>query len=295
MLRFVSYLSYGKHLTQSISFSRVVLALTVGLFLSFLIIPMVIIIIYSFLQYESFNVIFEFSLSAWQETLLNPKTYELYFRSLLMAALVTILSLFFGYPLAYYLRFYLDPKTGIFVLLFLVIPFWTADILRVIAWVPVLSRQGIINSVLVSSGVIDGPLDWLLFSPIAQLFAYLQSYVVFMAAPIYISLSQIDEDLLAASATLSATKYETLRYVTLPLSKAGISIGSIFVFTLTIGNLNIATELSGGTQNVTMKIVSFINTGLFYPKASAIAIPLLIIIVLSVYVLLNFVDITKVV
>lgn len=266
---------------------------TVAWFVVFLLAPLVVILYYSFLTYSSFNVINEFTLNAWL-SVFEPTIYDVFVRSLLIGVAVTAVTLVFGYPLAYYLRFYTTQNGGILLLLFLVIPFWTSAVVRTIGWYPILGRTGIINQLLVQVGLIGGPLDFLLFSPFSQIVGYLAAYVVFMAAPIYISLSQIDEDLLDASETLRGGPIETFRHVTLPLSMPGVAIGVIFVFVLSIGDFTVPQFLSGGKGTITTLIYLAVNNGLNYPNAAALSISLLVIIFAIVYVLTRFVDISKI-
>jgi ABC-type spermidine/putrescine transport system permease subunit I len=115
-----------------------------------------------------------------------------------------------------------------------------------------------------------------------------------MAAPIYISLSQIDEDLLGASATLRGGPFATFRNVVWPLSRPGVAIGSIFVFVLSVGNFLIPEFLSGGEATVTTLIYLRINNALNYPVASVLSILLLVVIFVAVMGLLRRVDITEI-
>ena len=130
--------------------------------------------------------------------------------------------------------------------------------------------------------------------PFSQLVGYLQNYVVFMAAPIFISLSQVDEDLLDASETLRGNPAETFVNVVWPLSKPGVAIGSMFVFVLSIGNFIVPQFLSGGESTVSTLIYLQINNGLNYPAAAALSIALLAVIFSLVFLLLRTVDITDI-
>jgi putative spermidine/putrescine transport system permease protein len=266
---------------------------TVLWFLVFLIAPLLVILYYSFLTYTSFNVEFTLTLAAW-EAVFDPTIYDVFIRSLLIGVAVTVVTLVFGYPLAYYLRFYTTQNGGILLLLFLVIPFWTSAVIRTIGWYPILGKTGVVNKLLVSWGLVEAPIDALLFSPFSQIVGYLAAYIVFMAAPIFISLSQIDEDLLDASETLRGDPIETFRHVTLPLSMPGVVIGVIFVFVLSIGDFTIPQFLSGGKGTITTLIYLSVNNGLNYPDAAALSIALLVIIFSVVYVLTRFVDISKI-
>lgn len=137
---------------------------TVAWFVVFLLAPLVVILYYSFLTYSSFNVINEFTLAAWL-SVFEPTIYDVFVRSLLIGVAVTAVTLVFGYPLAYYLRFYTTQNGGILLLLFLVIPFWTSAVVRTIGWYPILGRTGIINQLLVQVGLIGGPLDGMTAGP----------------------------------------------------------------------------------------------------------------------------------
>ncbi|WP_416841413.1 ABC transporter permease [Haloferax sp. DFSO52] len=266
---------------------------TVLWFFIFLLAPLVVILYYSFLTYSSFNVEFTFTLDAW-EAVFQPTIYDVFIRSLLIGGAVTVVTLIFGYPLAYYLRFYTSQNGGILLLLFLVIPFWTSAVIRTIGWYPILGVTGVINKLLIQWGLVETPVEALLFSPFSQIVGYLGAYIVFMAAPIFISLSQIDEDLLDASETLRGDPIDTFRYVTLPLSMPGVVIGIIFVFVLSIGDFTIPQFLSGGKGTITTLIYLSVNNGLNYPDAAALSIALLVIIFAVVYVLTRFVDISKI-
>jgi len=267
---------------------------TVAWFALFLLVPLAVVLVYSFLTYESFSVIWTFSLSSYTETVLSETVISTTVRTIGIALIVTVITLVFGYPLAYFLRFNLSEKGGILLLLFLVIPFWTSGVVRTLGWLPILQQSGAINSALLAVGLIDEPLSWLLFSPVSQIFGYLQNYVVFMASPIFISLAQIDEDLLDASETLRGDRIDTFRHVTLPLSLPGVAIGCMFTFVLTIGNFSVPSFLSGGQGTITTLIYDSVNSGLRYPDAAAMSIVLLLIIFAFVYALLRRVDITEI-
>jgi ABC-type spermidine/putrescine transport system permease subunit I len=278
----------------SLSEIHVLTGPTVLWFTAFLLAPLGVVAIYSFLTYGSFSVIWEFTLDSYTETVLSDTVLSATALTVGIGLVVTAITLVFGYPIAYFLRFYLSEKAGILLLLFLVIPFWTSDIVRTIGYIPILGRTGVINQVLLWIGIVDEPLSILLFSPLSMGIGYLQNYVVFMAAPIYISLSQINEDLLDASETLRGNPIQTFRHVTLPMSLPGVAIGCMFTFVLTIGNFSVPSFLSGGQGTISTLIYDSVNRGLRYPDAAAMSMMLLFIIFLFVYALLRTVDITEI-
>lgn len=266
---------------------------TVFWFAVFLGLPLLLILVYSFLTYQSFNVVYEFSPEPWASAF-KPNVLSTLLSTLLLAAASTVLTLLFGYPLAYYLRFYTSQNGGILLLLFLVIPFWTSALVRTLGWIPILGRGGMVNQILIWLGVVNQPVEWLLFSRFSVLVGYLAAYVVFMAAPIFISLAQIDEDLLDASETLRGDPITTFRKVTLPLSMPGVIIGVIFVFVLSVGDFIIPQFLSGGRGTITTLIFLAVNAGLNYPDAAALSIMLLVVIFTIVYLLTRIVDISNI-
>lgn len=267
---------------------------TVVWFVIFLLIPGLVIVAFSFLSYSNFNVVYEFSLASWTSTVLSTTVIRTFIRTIGIALFITALTLVLAYPIAYFLRFYVSEISGIILLLFLVIPFWTSELIRTLGWYPILGRGGLINWVLLSLGLTNEPIRWLLFSLFSQTLGYLQNLLVFMAAPIYISLAQIDEDLLDASETLRSGPFSTFRRITWPLSLPGVAIGCIFTFVLAVGNFTVPQFLSGGDRTATMLIYEEVTRGLHYPNASAMSVTLLIVIFGFVYVLLRFVDITDI-
>jgi putative spermidine/putrescine transport system permease protein len=266
---------------------------TVVWFAVFLLVPLLLIVYYSFLGYSSFNVIYELNIESWTGTLTDSTVQSTFARTIAIGIGVTAITLLFGYPLAYYLRFYTTELMGIVLLLFLVIPFWTSELIRTIGWLPILGNSGAINWALLSLGLIEEPMGWLLFSLFSQVVGYLQNYIVFMAAPIYISLSQIDGDLLDASETLRSGPISTFRNVTWPLSLPGVAIGCMFTFVLAVGNLTIPQFLSSGQATSTTLIYNQIGT-LNYPQASVISIMLLVVIFAFVFALFRVVDISEI-
>jgi putative spermidine/putrescine transport system permease protein len=260
----------------------------------FLLVPLAVITVYSFMSYSNFNVIFEVTLDPWINALASDTAQSVFVRTLTVGVLITAITLVLAYPLAYFLRFYTSELMGIVLLLFLVIPFLTSELIRTLGWFPVLGRSGAINWFLMSSGITDEPVRWLIFSLFSQIIGYLQNFLVFMAAPIYISLSQVDEDLLDASNTLRADSLATFRNVTWPLSLPGVAIGCMFTFVLAIGNLTIPQFLSAGDATVTMLIYQAVQRGLHYPNASALSILLLAVIFAFVFTLFRVVDISEI-
>ena len=125
------------------------------------------------------------------------------------------------------------------------IPFWTSNIIRMISWVPFLGRNGIANQALMELGLIDTPLEWLLFSDFAVILAFVHLYTLFMVVPIFNTMMRIDKSLIEAARDGGASGPQILTNVIIPLTKPGIMIGSIFVVTLVMGDFITVRFMSG--------------------------------------------------
>jgi ABC-type spermidine/putrescine transport system permease subunit I len=281
---------------SSLSESRLQLALvapTVLWFVVFLLVPLAVIVYYSFLTAESFSIVYEVTLTTWATDVFTATNMNIFLITFAFGIGTTVLTLLLGYPVAYYLRFHVRPNVAFMIVLVSIIPFWISGIIRALAWYPILGRNGAINQFLQAVGLIGEPLSWLLFSPFAMMVGFLANYIVFMYVPIYAALLNIDEDLLDASETLRGGPWATFRNVTLPLSLPGVAIGTLFVFVLSLGDFVIPQSLSGGQTTVPGLIFLKVNQGLNWPVASALSIVLLVVILAVVGLLIRRVDITE--
>jgi ABC-type spermidine/putrescine transport system permease subunit I len=203
-------------------------------------------------------------------------------RSLLVSLQATFLSLFIAYPIAYFLAFKTRPGATRIVLLLFTVPFLLNYIIRAFAWTYLLGRTGPVNALLMSAGIADGPLDWLLYSDFAVLVGLITSYMPFMIFPMWMSLAGIDRGLLQASWVLGATPARTFFGVTLPLSLPGIFAAAIFGFVGCIGESAVPVIMGGvGYQMMGNTITSTMDV-LNYPLAAAMSS----VVVLTMVILL---------
>jgi putative spermidine/putrescine transport system permease protein len=195
---------------------------------------------------------------------------------------------------AYFLAFHVR-TLGMQIALFLVctIPFWTSNIIRMISWIPFLGRNGLANSALINLGIIDQPLDWLLFSDFAVVLAFVHLYVLFMVVPVFNTMMRIDKSLIEAARDAGASGLQVLTNVVIPLSKPGIMIGSIFIVTLVMGDFITVRFMSGGQSASVGRVISNEIALLQYPAAAASAVVLLATVLLMIAVMLRFVDVRK--
>jgi putative spermidine/putrescine transport system permease protein len=256
-------------------------------------IPLVVVVAVSFFEYDEFDIYPAFVLSNYAD-LLSRTTINLYMQTITYAVIVWAITLVIGFTVAYFLVFHV--RTLIWQLaLFLLctVPFWTSNIIRMISWIPVLGRNGIINQSLVGIGLVDQSLEILLFSDVAVVIAYVHLFTLFMIVPIFNSMARIDRSLIEAAVDGGAGSWRVLWDVIIPLSKTGIALGSIFVITLVMGDFFVVKIMSGGQSASVVSALSNEIAVLQYPPAAASAVVLLIIVTLMVAGILRIVDVRK--
>jgi putative spermidine/putrescine transport system permease protein len=179
--------------------------------------------------------------------------------------------------------------------LFLVctIPFWTSNVIRMISWIPLLGRNGLVNQFLVGSHITSQPLEWLLYSQFSVALAFVHLFTFFMVAPIFNSMMRIDRRLIEAAYDSGASAWQMLTNVIIPLSKPGIAIGSIFVVTIVMGDFVTVRMMSGGLSASVALMMANAMSLLQYPAAAANAVVLLIVVLLIVAGMMRVVDIRK--
>ncbi len=279
----------SRHLTGWLLVSP--LALVLGFFL---ILPILTIVVVSFWGTTEFSIYPAFLFDNYAFLFGSEVTWRVFGNTLKYAIITWAFTLAIGFTVAYYLAFHIRSLTWQ-IALFLVctVPFLTSNIIRMISWIPFLGREGIANSTLLSWGVIDAPLEWLLFSDFSIILAFVHLYTLFMVVPIFNTMMRIDRSLLEAANDSGATGWQTVWHVIIPLTKPGIMIGTIFVVTLVMGDF-ITVRFMSGSQSANVGRLISNDIGLLqYPSASATAVVLLITVLLIIGVLLRFVDIRK--
>ncbi len=263
-------------------------------FLMFLVFPIVMIGVVSFWEFTGYSMVPAFTLDNYIGIFTSDVTVKTYLNTFKFLGLTWLFTLLIGYPVAYFIAFHV-PKLQWQILLFLLctIPFWTSNIIRMISWLPLLGREGLVNQVLQSIGLIQEPLEFLLYSDFAVVLGMVHLYIIFMIAPIFNSLMRIDRNLITAAEDLGASGFEVFKEVILPLSAPGIAIGSIFIVTLIMGEF-VTVRLMGGGQSASVgKLIQTQIGSLQYPLAAANAMILLLVTLLIVVSILRVLDIRK--
>jgi putative spermidine/putrescine transport system permease protein len=208
--------------------------------------------------------------------------------------IVWLVTLVLGFNIAYFLVFHVRTVLWqIALFLLCTVPFLTSNIIRMISWIPFLGRNGIFNQALMGSGVVDQPLEFLLFSDFAVIVAYVHLFTLFMVVPIFNSMARIDKSLLEAAHDAGASRFRAVAEIVLPLSKSGIALGSIFVVTLVMGDSFVVRTMSGGQSASVVSALQNEVAALQYPPAAASAVIMVIIVTLMVAGILRLVDVRK--
>lgn len=262
--------------------------------LGFLVAPIIMIAIVSFWGATEYSIYPAFELDNYVFLFQSSVTYTVFLNTFKYAAITWAFTLTIGFTVAYFLAFEVrNVKWQTALFLICTIPFWTSNIIRMISWIPFLGRNGLANSTLISWGVIDEPLEWLLFSDFAVILAFVHLYTLFMVVPIFNSMMRIDRSLLEAAQDSGASAAQTLWNVIIPLCKPGIMIGTIFVVTLVMGDFITVRFMSGSQSANVGRLISNDISLLQYPSASATAIVLLCTVLIVIVMLLRLVDIRK--
>jgi len=210
--------------------------------------PLAILALYSFWTQDGYVLSTQFTLAQYATSLGRATYRELFYRSIEISSLVTLITVLLAYPMAYFVAFRVEKSKFVWLIL-LTIPFWTSYLLRVFAWKLILGYNGVINSGLMSLGVIHQPLEFLLYNPTAVVVTLAHAWAPFAILPIYVSLEKIDRSLLEAAADLGDGPVRRFLRITLPLSMPGVIAAAVMIFVPTTGDY-VTPSLVGGSDGV---------------------------------------------
>jgi putative spermidine/putrescine transport system permease protein len=262
--------------------------------LLFLVVPILMIVYVSFWTQTTFKIEPTLTLASWRqffgsETYLNSLITTVRLWLIVLAATFVL-----GYPTALFVGLFVKSKTLSTVLLVVcVIPFWTSFLIRVLAWRPMLGKEGAINIILQKFGLISAPIEALLFSELSVVIGMTQIYVVFMVGPIAFMLSRIDRNIIEAARDLGASFWRIFFRIILPLSMPGVVVGAIFVSVMVLGEFATTAALSGRKVNVLGNIIVTQVGSLKWALASVVGVILTIIMGLVIAGFLRIVDLKK--
>jgi len=250
----------------------------------FFVIPVFFILVFSFFErgtYGGVNYLFSIDNFSLVFDSLYLKTF---LKTLTIAIINTFLCILLGFPLAYFISTRKKPKTKNWLLLLIILPFWTNFLIRTFSWMIILGNEGIINNTLLSLNIIVEPLN-LLFTPFAVQLGMLYNYLPFMVLPIYVAIEKIDSNLLLASKDLGANQKNVFTKIIFPLSLKGLFVGVFLVFIPSLGEFIIPDLLGGAKSPMIGNIIKdqFL-TSRNWPFGSALVIMVMGLILLSIMI-----------
>ena len=207
--------------------------------------------------------------------------WKAYLSSLTIAVVSTLLTLAIGYPIAYGMARAPEEWRPTLMML-IILPFWTSFLIRIYAWIGILSQEGFLNQFLLWIGLIQEPLI-ILNTNVAVYIGIVYAYLPFMVLPIYSSLDRMDGSLIEAAEDLGCSRLSAFWLVTVPLSKNGIIAGCFLVFIPALGEFVIPSLLGGsGTLMIGKVLWEEFFSNRDWPVASAVAVVLLLILVIPI-------------
>jgi len=247
-------------------------------------------LINSFFYLEEFTglVVRQFTLRTYLQ-LFSPTNLGIFGRTAGMAMAVTIADAIIAFPLAYYIARYASPRSKTFLYIAVTLPLWSSYLVRVYAWKLILAKEGIVSWFFSLFGL-QGILDWILsipaiggsslsLSPIGMFIAFCYIWLPYMIVPIQTALERVPKSLLEASSDLGANALQTFRNVILPLAFPGVIAGSIFTFSLTLGDFIVPQSLGNSRFFIGQAVYSYQGTAGNIPLAAAMTMGPVVIMV----------------
>lgn len=264
-----------------------VMAIILGWFL-LVIVPMIVLFVFSFFSTAQFRTVYQPTLDTWIG-LFSSGRWEVTLRTLRIALTVTLIELVIAFPFALWLAKGCRSKTARAVCLaMLTIPFFLDISSRTIVWRAILGQSGLINTILISTGLTDGPVEWLLYSEVAVHFGMIVSLFPPMVMPIFLAITLIDNTLIEASNDLGASPWQTLSRVIIPLSLPGVMAGVVFCLGPALAAWVEPGMLGGGFVNLISNSIESAYSALRYPVVAALSafVILLLLLLLGLMYLL---------
>jgi putative spermidine/putrescine transport system permease protein len=260
----------------------------------FLVVPLGMMVYVSFWSQTTFKIEPILTTKSWV-AFFSSDTYLSALWTTIRIWLLVLLSTFVvGYPTALFVGLFVKNKTLATALLVLcVIPFWTSFLIRVLAWRPMLGKEGAINIILQAFHITSEPIEALLFTELSVIIGMTQIYCVFMVGPIAFMLGRIDPNVIEAARDLGASFWRIFRTIILPLSMPGVIVGGIFVSVMVLGEFATAAALSGRKVNMLGNIIVTQVGSLKWAFAAVVGVILTILMGLVVAGFLRIVDLKR--
>lgn len=259
--------------------------------LLFLVAPLIMMVYVSFWTQTTFTIKPDLTTQSWVNFFSSDTYFGALLRTIRIWLTVLFVTLVIGYPVALFIGQFIKNKTlQTALLVTCVIPFWTSFLIRVLAWRPMLGKEGAINIILQKIGFIDAPIEVLLFTELSVIIGMVQIYVVFMVGPIAFMIGRIDESLIESARDLGASATTIFRRIILPLSMPGVIVGSIFVTVMVLGEFATASALSGRKVNLLGNIIITQVGSLKWAFAAVAGVVLTVVMATFVAIMLRIVN-----
>jgi spermidine/putrescine transport system permease protein len=256
---------------------------TLGLVAALMCIPILAMGLMSF-WHQTGHMSFDTSgtLQNYVEALTRDMYQVLFLRSLGISGLTTIATVVMAFPLAYFIAFYVKRHKMVWIIV-VTLPFWTSYLLRVFAWKVILGYNGAVNSGLISLGVIDEPLTFLMYNPTAVVITLTHACATVAILPIYVSLEKIDRSVLEAATDLGDSPFIRFFRVVLPLALPGILAASVLIFIPTVGDYVTPSLVGGSDGYMIANVIQFqFGRGSNWPSGAAISLTSMTIVAVLV-------------
>ncbi|WAL59304.1 ABC transporter permease [Thermocoleostomius sinensis] len=250
-------------------------------------VPLALLISYSVWRLEAFDIVKEFSLVNFRTIVTNTAYRTIILRTVLTALGVTAIDALLAIPLGYFIGYYAGRYRSLLTLL-VILPLWSSYLVRVFAWKIILGYNGVLNTALISLGILQQPSSVFLYNQFSTMLTFVHVWLPFMILPVITAFERLPRTLLEASADLNAAPLTTFRRVTLPLIMPGVLAGSISVFALTMGDF-ITPSLVGSPSGIMLGNVISSQFGVSYnwPLGAAFALVVMLIVFAGLAIVLR--------
>ena len=263
--------------------------------------PLIVVLVYSFLTSGEYGgIVWKFSTDAWVNVVLVRDIFDdtlrladahliIFWRSIKLSFFTTATTLIIGFPTAYFIA--AQPRERRNIWLFLItVPFWTNLLIRTFAMLELLRNRGLINMLLLQSGIIDTPIQ-MVYTDFAIMAGMTYVYLPLMVLPLYASMERLNFSIVEAAYDLYATRWKVLRRVIIPLVKPGIIAGSILVFIPSLGAFVTPQVLGGGRKMMLGNLIGMqFGAGRNWPLGGALSITLLSIVMIALLVYVRMIQ-----
>ncbi|MGD9476262.1 UNVERIFIED_ORG: ABC transporter permease [Roseateles sp. XES5] len=249
--------------------------------LAVLFLPVLIVIAYSFWTQNYLDIDRTFTLENYRQALTEPIYRDLFIRSLWISLTVSVVTVVFSYPIAWFISFHGGVHKNLWLFL-ITVPCWTSYLLRVMSWKVILGYGGVMNTGLISMGLIDKPVTSLLYNSNAVVITLVHSWAAFAILPIYVSLQKVDRTLIEAARDLGDSRLKAFFRITLPLSLPGVISAFLIVMIPTVGDY-VTPRLVGGKDGVMIAtaIQAQFGKGANWPLGAALSVTTMVLVSLT--------------